>query len=339
MSGPLRYLQEATYRPYWLRDGVLESTLESVMSKREDIEALADALSDTSRFYMVGSGGSYSVQHPIRYAAEKHTDVPVFSCSGWGFLDMSPSGVDEDAACVFISHSGTTREALRGLEWAKERGAATLSLTESTDSPMGRAARHPFGYEGKAVTLGKQASLYLLFGGILRKKGHPVGDRMIEVAESLPELLPPMVPQAKASAKPAGLSLKDTDEMFVMGGGVNWGLAYQFAVCTLQEMCWVHATPIDFSEWRHGPLEMFTPGRVAVFLRGRGGQGENEENIIEWCRGNGVNCLVFNSQGKEVDNFATPFTLFVELEWLGYYLSLAKNRDMEQWRHYDKVTF
>jgi fructoselysine 6-phosphate deglycase len=335
----VRYLQEATYRPYWLRDGVLESTLESVMSKREDIEAFADALSDASRFYMVGSGGSYSVQHPIRYAAEKHTDVPVFSCSGWGFLDMSPSGVDEDAACVFISHSGTTREVLRGLEWAKERGAATLSLTESTDSPMGRAARHPLGYEGKAVTVGKLTALYLLFGGILRRKGHPVGDRMIEVVESLPEMLPPMVPQAKASAKPAGLSLKDTDEVFVVGGGVNWGLAYQFAVCTLQEMCWVHATPIDFSEWRHGPLEMFTPGRAAVFLRGRGGQGENEENIIEWCRGNGVNCLVYDSQGRDVDNLATPLTLFVELEWLGYYLSLAKNRDMEHWRHYDKVTF
>lgn len=339
MSGPVRYLEEATYRPYWLRDGVLESTLESVLSKREEFEALAEALSGASRFYMVGSGGSYSVQHPIRYAAEKHTDVPVKSFSGWGFLEMRPSGVDEDAACVFISHSGTTKEVLRGLEWAKERGAATLSLTQSTDSQMGKAARHSFGYEGQAVTLGKQTALYLLFGNILRRKGHPVGDRMTEIVERLPKLLPPMIPHAKKSARPAGLDMKDEDEVFVVGGGVNWGLAYQFAVCTLQEMCWVHATPIDFSEWRHGPLEIFTPGRTAVFLRGRGGQGENEDNIIEWCRGNGVNCLVYDSQGQDVDNLATPFTLFMELEWLGYYLSLAKNRDMERWRHYDKVTF
>jgi len=339
MSGPVRYLEEANYCPYWLQDGALESTLDSVLSKREDVEDLAEALSSGSRFYMVGSGGSYSVQHPIRYAAEKHTDVPVKSFSGWEFLEMRPSGVDEDAACVFISHSGTTKEVLRGLEWAKKRGAATLSLTERTDSQMGKVARHSFGYDGKAVTVGKLTALYLLFGGILRKKGHPVGDRMIEVVEHLPRLLPPMTTQAKKSAKPAGLDLKDEDEVFVVGGGVNWGLAYQFAVCTLQEMCWVHATPIDFSEWRHGPLEMFTPERVAVFLRGRGGQRENEENIIEWCRGNGVDCLVYDSQGMDVDDLATPFTLFVELEWLGYYLSLARNRDMEQWRHYDKVAF
>jgi glucosamine 6-phosphate synthetase-like amidotransferase/phosphosugar isomerase protein len=44
-----------------------------------------------------------------------------------------------------------------------------------------------------------------------------------------------------------------------------------------------------------------------------------------------------DSQGGEVDNLLTPFTLFIELEWLSYYLSLAKNRDMAQWRYYDKV--
>ncbi|MBC8225198.1 SIS domain-containing protein [Candidatus Bathyarchaeota archaeon] len=339
MSEPVQYLAEATYRPYWLKDGALESTLETVMSKRAELEAIAEALSGASRFYLVGSGGSYSVQHPIRYAAEKHTDLPVKCFSGWEFLDMGPSAVDEDAACIFISNTGTTKEVLKGLEWASERGAATMSLTRSADSKMGRAAQHSFGYEGNAVTIGKMTSLYLLFGSILRGRGNPFGERMIEIAEGLPKLLPSMIPRAKESARPVGLGLKDEAEMLIVGGGVNWGLAYQFAVCTLQEMCWVHATPVDFSEWRHGPLEIFTPGSTAVFLRGRGAQRENEENIIEWCRGNGVNCVVYDSQGKDGDILETPFTLFVELEWLGYYLSLAKNRDMEKWRHYDKVAF
>lgn len=339
MSEPIRYLEEATYRPYWLRDGVMESTLETVLSRREELEAIAEAISGASLFYLVGSGGSYCVQHPIWYAAEKHTCLTVKCFSGWEFLDMHPSAVDENAACVFISDSGTTKEVLGGLEWASERGAATFSLTRSADSKLGRAARYSFGYEGNAVTLGKLTSLYLLFGSILRRRGYPVGERMIEIAEGLPKLLPSMIPRAKESAKPVGLSLKDEDEMFVVGGGVNWGLAYQFAVCTLQEMCWVHATPIDFSEWRHGPLEMFTPGSSAVFLRGRGAQRVNEEKVIEWCRGNGVNCVVYDSQGRDGDILETPFTLFLELEWLSYYLSLAKNHDMEQWRHYDRVTF
>jgi fructoselysine 6-phosphate deglycase len=162
---------------------------------------------------------------------------------------------------------------------------------------------------------------------------------MIRLAESLPKLLPSMVPRAKEFGKEMGLRFKDDDEMFVLGGGVNWGLAYQYAVCTLQEMCWVHATPINYSEFRHGPIEVFSPGRVAIFLRGRGGEAEIEDAVVKWCFLNGVRGIILDSQELDVDDLLTPFTLFVELEWLSYYLSLAKNRDMSKWRYYDKAEF
>jgi fructoselysine-6-P-deglycase FrlB-like protein len=214
-----------------------------------------------------------------------------------------------------------------------------MSLTRNVNSIISENAKYSFGYKGQAVTIGKLTSLYILFGYILSRMGYPVGKMMLEITEKLPQLLPSMIPQAKESSRPLGINLKDEDQIFVVGGGINWGLTYQFAICTLQEMCWVHATPIDFSEWRHGPIEIFSPGKTAIFLKGRGSQTVNEENIIGWCKENGVNCLVFNSQELDVDNLVTPFTLFVELEWLGYYLSLAKNRDMEIWRYYDDVAF
>jgi len=36
---------------------------------------------------------------------------------------------------------------------------------------------------------------------------------------------------------------------------------------------------------------------------------------LEFARGNGVNCVEYDSQGLDVDNLMTPFTLFIELEW------------------------
>jgi fructoselysine 6-phosphate deglycase len=207
------------------------------------------------------------------------------------------------------------------------------------DSPLCTKAGLRLGHGGRAVTIGKLTALYILFGTVLREKGYEVGDRMIRLAESLPELLPSMVPRAKEFGKEMGLRFKDDDEMFVLGGGVNWGLAYQYAICTLQEMCWVHATPIKYSEFRHGPLEIFTPGKVAIFLRGRGGEKEIEDAVVRWCLLNGVRGIVLDSQELDVDNLLTPFTLFVELEWFSYYLSLAKNRDMSKWRYYDKAEF
>jgi fructoselysine 6-phosphate deglycase len=148
-----------------------------------------------------------------------------------------------------------------------------------------------------------------------------------------------MIPAAKEIARKQGLMLKSHDEIFVVGGGINWGLAYQYALSTLMEMCWVHGTAIDYSEFGHGAIELFKEGAASIFLRGRGGERELEEAVIKFARGNGVECIEYDSQGLEVDNLMTPFTLFVELEWLSYYLSLARNRRMGAWRYYNKVKF
>ena len=339
MSEPVDYLSEETYRPEWLKDGVTEQTLEAVVKQKPTLVKLGRELAKYKRFYMVGSGGSYSVQLPLEYIAEKYTKVPVHAYSGWMFLEQQPEAVDSEAACIFISQSGRTKEIVRALEWCKERGAATVGLTQKTESVINGLASRGVGWEGRGVTLGKLGCLYVLFGTILSEKGYEVGSRMVEMATKLPEVLPAMIPKAKENARGQGLMLKDHDEVFMVGGGINWGLTYQFGLCTLMEMCWVHGTAIDYSEFRHGVLELFTAGAAAVFLRGRGGERELEDQVIEFARSNEVKCVEYDSQGLDVDNLMTPFTLFIELEWLSYYLSLARNRRMGAWRFYDKVKF
>jgi len=339
LSEPVDYLTEETYRPEWLEDGVTEQTLDAVVEKKPVLVKLGKELSRHERFYMVGSGGSYSVQLPIEYLANKYTRVPVKAYSGWEFLEQRPAAVDADAVIVLISQSGKTKEIVEALEWCRERGAVTVGLTQNTDSVINGKASHGFGWDARGVTLGKLGSLYILFGSIFAEKGYDVGASMVDTVTRLPEILPKMVPEAKETARRHGLELKDHDEMFMLGGGINWGLAYQYGFCTLMEMCWIHGTAVDYSEFRHGALEMFTEGTAAIFLRGRGNQRSLEEIIIEFCRDNGVKCIEYDSQGLDVDNLTTPFTLFIELEWLSYYLSLARNRRMGAWRFYDKVKF
>ena len=196
-----------------------------------------------------------------------------------------------------------------------------------------------YGWGARGVTLGKLMSMYYLFGSVFKEKGYLIGSRMIQEADKLPKLIPAMVPKAKESARKLGLELKDHDKIFVLGGGINWGLTYQFALCTLMEMCWIHGISVNYSEFRHGALELFTEGTAAIFLRGKSEQRQIEESILEFSKENGVKTVVYDSHGLEVDNLITPFTLFIELEWLSYYLSLAKNRRMGSWRFYDKVKF
>ena len=86
MSKPVDYLTEETYRPEWLKEGVTESTLEAVLANKTELIDVGKKMADIKRFYLVGSGGSYSVQLPLIYIAEKYTNVPVYAFSGWEFL-------------------------------------------------------------------------------------------------------------------------------------------------------------------------------------------------------------------------------------------------------------
>jgi fructoselysine-6-P-deglycase FrlB-like protein len=339
LSDPVDYLTEENYRPPWLEDDVTELTLRGVEANKKKLIQIGVELSKAERYYLVGSGGSYSVQFPFKYIAEKWTDIPVHSFSGWEFLETRPVIIDEHSACIFISQSGKTKEIVEALKWVSDKGSITFGLSQKEGSEILKLSDHGFAWKGRSVTLGKLSSLYYIFGSIFREKGYQIGEQMIQIADKLPTILPSMIPEAKKGAKKLGLELKDCHEMYVLGGDVNWGLTYQFALCTLMEMCWVHATAIKYSEFRHGALELFTEGEVAVFLRGRSSMRDLEDKILEFAKGNGVKCIVYDSQDLEVDNLMTPFTLFMELEWLSYYLSLAKNRRMGHWRFYDKVKF
>ena len=339
MSDPVDYLTEETYRPAWLKDGVTESTLEAVAVKKPELIELGKKISKAKRYYMIGSGGSYSVQLPLVYIAEKHTKVPVYAFSGWEFLERLPEAVDEDAVVILISQSGKTKEIVEALEWCNKKGATTMGLTQKTDSVINEKADIGYGWEARGVTFGKLMSMYYLFGSVFNEKSYSIGAKMISEADKLPQLLPSMMPKAKADARQLGLELKDYDKIFVLGGGINWGLTYQYALCTMMEMCWIHGIAVNYSEFRHGALELFTEGTAAIFLRGRTAQRKIEESILEFSKENGVKTVVYDSQGLDVDNLLTPFTLFIEVEWLSFYLSLAKNRRMGCWRFYDKVKF
>ena len=338
MSEPIKYLTEENYAPYWLQPDVTEKTIKSVQSKKDYLIDLGRKISGHERFYMVGSGGSYSVQFPLRYIAEKYTKIPVLNFSSLDFLERKPIAVDEKAAGVFISQSGKTAEVLEAMRWFKGQGGATVGLTQKTESLINDEVDHPYGWDAPGVTFGKLASMYYIFGSICREKGYVIGDEMIATIDNLLDKLLPMIQLAKKRAKKQGLAMKEQTEMFVLGGGINYGLTYQFAVCTLMEMCWVHATHINYSEFGHGSIEVFTPGSAALFLRGAVEYPVSEKRL-EWAKGNGVDCIEFGGLANDPSNLETPFTLFIELEWFSYYLSLAKNKDMNAWRDYHLYKF
>jgi len=197
MSEPVDYLSEETYRPEWLKEGVTKSTLKAVLANKSELIDIGKKMADVKRFYIVGSGGSYSVQLPIIYIAEKYTKVPVYAFSGWEFLERLPDAVDEESFVILISSSGETKEILDALEWSNKMGATTMGISQKRKSIINNKADIGYGWETSGVTLGKLMSLYYLFGSIFQVKDHEIGSNIIMETDKLPTILPAIISKAK----------------------------------------------------------------------------------------------------------------------------------------------
>lgn len=114
----------------------LESTL-NVLSVRELTRAV-DAIAAAARLYFFGVGGSGPIAIDAAHkfmktgkASIAHTDTHMQA--------MAASLMKPGDVVIGISHSGSSRDIIEGLELAKGNGAVTIGITHYARSPMDRA--------------------------------------------------------------------------------------------------------------------------------------------------------------------------------------------------------
>ena len=57
---------------------------------------------------------------------------------------------------------------------------------------------------------------------------------------------------------------KDTDYHMVIGSGMLWGEAYDYAMCILEEMQWIKTKSIHAAEFFHGTIELCEEGTSLI---------------------------------------------------------------------------
>lgn len=72
--------------------------------------------------------------------------------------------------------------------------------------------------------------------------------------------------------------------IYTMGSGANWGSAYSFAICILQEMQWVHSAAIHAGEYFHGPFEITDFDVPFIILKGLGNARQMDERALAFAQ-------------------------------------------------------
>jgi fructoselysine 6-phosphate deglycase len=210
---------------------------------------------------LTACGGSYAVMLPNEYfLSTRANTLEAAAINAAEFTSRASKLVGEQTVVILCSHSGTTPETVHAAEHARNAGALTIAFTNDPASPLAVASEVVIPYQhgpGKSESHVAPALMLRLVAGLLDERD---GTALAGYVDAAAEQLPALVGAAREAHTPPadvwGSSYKREPLIYTMASGSNYGSAYSFAICLLQEMQWVHSAAIHSGEYFHGPFEV-----------------------------------------------------------------------------------
>ena len=150
---------------------------------------------------------------------------------------------------VLASYTGKTKETVQAAKTAKATGATVIAAAKE-GSPLAEAVDVAFSGKSDLFEL-------LVAYALLEATGADIdADAVAAAFEALPDAVLSAVKEAESLLADIAESFKDEPITYVLGSGPNYGWAYGFAMCFLQEMQWMHAAAFNTGEFFQGAFEM-----------------------------------------------------------------------------------
>lgn len=112
-------------------------------TSHEDFYRAVDAIVDARRVYIMGARSSHALATFLSYYFNLIFDsVRLVNCSSEAEIFEQMVNVGKDDAVVAISFPRYSRKVVKALQFATDRGARTIALTDSPLSPLAEAAAY-----------------------------------------------------------------------------------------------------------------------------------------------------------------------------------------------------
>jgi fructoselysine 6-phosphate deglycase len=277
------------------------STASSVIE--EQLAAAREAIASrtgVSRVVLTACGGSYAVMLPGEYfLGTSAAGLEAVALNAAEFTSRASSRVDAQTVVILCSHSGTTPETVAAAQHARERGALTVAFTHELDSPLAQASEYVIGYQHGAEKSESYVAPVLLLRLIARILDDREGASFVEAIDAVAASLPNLVPAARAAHTEAAdrwaFASRREPLIYTMAAGSNYGTAYSFAICLLQEMQWVHSAAIHSGEYFHGPFEITDVDVPFIALLGLDETRPVEQRAVDFLAKHSDKALVIDA--------------------------------------------
>ncbi|MCM2444990.1 SIS domain-containing protein [Rahnella sp. CG8] len=251
------------------------------------LRAVAERKSVTD-IYFVACGGSYAHMLPNQYIVEREAEqLNGIALNAAEFKARAPKRLGESSVVILCSHSGNTPETVEAAEIARKAGALTISLTHDLGSPLDIASEYTVTYIHEPTTISPIHSASVLtrltFGILEAREGNKKVKDLNQALAALPAIVESVVKDHESAIAEFAEAHKREAIIYTMASGSNYGVAYSFAICILQEMQWVHSAAIHAGEYFHGPFEITDFDVPFIQLIGVGPSREVDERALAFA--------------------------------------------------------
>ena len=300
-----------------LRNFKLEKYLEDgkkTYSKREDIENLADSLTEKKfrNIVILGIGGTWAEWYAIVEYCRHLSDFPIYLENAAEFLvKKNMNYLSKDSLVITSSASGNTKEILEAVKLCMAEGIRVYGFTRDETTPLAKLLT-------KAIynPCGDCEHSYLMYFMLALRLYHNMGyfdsykrwaDQMQHLYTNLIRIREEFEPRAAEIAKKYA---KEPYTMFV-GSGLLWGETYLFTMCILEEMQWVRTKAVTSADFFHGPLELVEKDVPVFLVMGEDEYRPLDERVERFARKFTDKLEVFDTKEFHLTDIDDEFRLIV----------------------------
>ena len=301
---------ERSEHPFHMWDGIqaIPTGLADVLSEpiRERIREAARALKGKSAIYFIGCGTSYFAGIAATYMFHQVPGYLAAAADAYEFHAYPPARLDT-AALVAISHTGTTKSAVRGAEVARQHKAVTIALTDVAGSAIENCVDISI-----ASTMGVERSLpktrsylasvlrlYLLADELARLEGVDVTEYE-KILEDSPRIASQVLEKFEEEIKGQARVFKNNlRRIVVIGAGPEVATAMEGSL-KLTEAALMNSIALEAEEAAHGAWFSISPEDLIILLAPAGTSFEKMQKITTAMKTIGARTWVITDEGQDI---------------------------------------
>ncbi|NRT89415.1 SIS domain-containing protein [Clostridium beijerinckii] len=319
---------------------------EYIYSKREDIEEIADKLTEKGfeNILFTSSGGSIAMMQPFEYMIKTKSKIPVYSEISAELLLTGNSQITDKSIAFLASKSGDTKETVEAAKYLKEKGVTTISIIGKENSILEELSTYSVVYkDGRPQEL----ILYILIGKLLNNN-HEFKDydKFAEELQNLPAALNHVRKASDEKAREYAEKYKNDPYQIWIGSGNLWGTTYSYSMCVLEESQWLRTKSVSSPEFFHGTIELIEKDVCATLLKTEAETRPLDDRVEKFLVDYTDKFTVFDTKDYELPGISeeyrgllSPVVMWAILGRISAHLEVIRNHSLEIRRYYRKVEY